>query len=165
MLTVCTSATSNYIINQKNEYWAEEDWTGTNYWQQLGAGKMVMSSAWSHLSLSSDIIFHTCINIVGWLLRYVSDINMRRGFLDKRGCIETTFRLKFEKEQEESLLLSIIPKHIASHVGDEIKKFIDKLKDEAETSRFRLIIMCCHNIIFHVGRRTQRNMKIFAMLQ
>ena len=149
MLTVCTSATSNYIINQKNEYWAEEDWTGTNYWQQLGA----------------DIIFHTCINIVGWLLRYVSDINMRRGFLDKRGCIETTFRLKFEKEQEESLLLSIIPKHIASHVGDEIKKFIDKLKDERFTSRFRLIIMCCHNIIFHVGRRTQRHMKIFAMLQ
>ena len=25
---------------------------------------------------------------------------MRRGFLDKRSCIETTFKLKYEKEQE-----------------------------------------------------------------
>jgi hypothetical protein len=32
--------------------------------------------------------------------RYVGDINMRRGFLDKRGCIETTFRLKHEKDKE-----------------------------------------------------------------
>jgi hypothetical protein len=30
----------------------------------------------------------------------VGDINMRRGFLDKRGCIETTFRLKHEKDKE-----------------------------------------------------------------
>ena len=29
-------------------------------------------------------------------------INMRRGFLDKRSCIETTFKLKYEKEQEVS---------------------------------------------------------------
>ena len=123
VLTVCTSATSNYIINSKLEAWEESDWSGTNYYQQLGA----------------DIIFHACINLVGWLLRYVSDINMRRGFLDKRGCIETTFRLKFEKKQEESLLLSIIPKHIASSVADEIKKFIDNLDHEKNTKQFRFV--------------------------
>ena len=120
VLTVCTSATSNHIINNKLEAWEESDWAGTNYYQQLGA----------------DIIFHACVNLVGWLLRYVSDINMRRGFLDKRGCIETTFRLKFEKKQEESLLLSIIPKHIASNVADEIKKFIDNLDHERQTKQF-----------------------------
>ena len=123
VLTVCTSATSNYIINSKLEAWEESDWSGTNYYQQLGA----------------DIIFHACVNLVGWLLRYVSDINMRRGFLDKRGCIETTFRLKFEKKQEESLLLSIIPKHIASSVADEIKKFIDNLDHERHTKQFRFV--------------------------
>ena len=145
-ITIVTSVISTNIITINYQDFESD---GPGYTQQLLA----------------DITFHLCVNLTGWYLRYVCDINMRRGFLDKRGCIETTFRLKFEKEQEESLLLSIIPKHIASHVGDEIKKFIDKLKDEAETSRFRLTIMCCHNIIFHVGRRTQRNMKIFAMLQ
>ena len=48
-------------------------------------------------------MFHICVNLIGWYMRYVGDINMRRGFLDKRGCIETTFRLKYEKEQEVSI--------------------------------------------------------------
>ena len=69
---------------------------------------------------------------------------MRRGFLDKRGCIETTFRLKYEKEQEENLLLSIIPKHIVAKVGEEVKNFIIKLKDNSEkermTEKFRFIV-------------------------
>ena len=61
---------------------------------------------------------------------------MRRGFLDKRGCIETTFRLKYEKEQEEGLLLSIIPKHIASQVGEEVRNFISNLKSSGVTEKF-----------------------------
>ena len=122
VLTVCTSATSNYVINDKFTSGSNsDDVIDTNYFQQLGA----------------DIIFHVCVNIIGFYLRYVSDINMRRGFLDKRGCIETTFRLKYEKEQEESLLLSIIPKHIASKVGEEVKNFIVNLKSVGVTDKFR----------------------------
>ena len=61
-------------------------------------------------------MYHLIVNLIGWFMRYVVDINMRRGFLDKRVCIETTFRLDYEKQQEENLLLSIIPKHIAKQV-------------------------------------------------
>ena len=50
--------------------------------------------------LGADIVFHICVNMIGWYIRYVGDINMRRGFLDKRTCIESTFRLTYEKEQE-----------------------------------------------------------------
>merc|ERR1719264_2457965 len=77
--------------------------------------------------LAADIIYHLCVNLIGWFVRYVVDINMRRGFLDKRVCIETTFRLDYEKQQEENLLLSIIPKHIAKQVGEEVRQFIDNL--------------------------------------
>ena len=80
-ITIVTSVISNYYINDKFENVESE---GTGYAQQLMA----------------DIMFHLCVNLTGWYLRYVCDINMRRGFLDKRGCIETTFRLKYEKEQE-----------------------------------------------------------------
>ena len=38
----------------------------------------------------------------------VSEINMRRGFLDKRSCIETTFKLKYEKEQEVSISMGFL---------------------------------------------------------
>ena len=80
--------------------------------------------------LAADIIYHLCVNLVGWFVRYVVDINMRRGFLDKRVCIETTFRLDYEKKQEENLLLSIIPKHIAKQVGQEVAQFIDQLTNQ-----------------------------------
>ncbi len=52
--------------------------------------------------LMSDAVFYASLNFVGLYVRYVGEINMRRGFLDKRGCIETTFKLKYEKEQEVS---------------------------------------------------------------
>lgn len=67
----------------------------------------------------ADVVFYATLNFVGLYVRYVGEINMRRGFLDKRGCIETTFKLKYEKEQEENLLLSIIPKHIATQVKEK----------------------------------------------
>ena len=73
---------------------------------------------WSQIG--AEIIFYLTLNFVGVYIRYVGEIFMRRGFLDKRKCIETTFKLKYEKEQEENLLLSIIPKQIATQVRDGI---------------------------------------------
>ena len=121
------TSTTNFNFDHFNSFAFQDIW-GPSYWQQLGA----------------DITFHICVNLTGFYVRYVSDINMRRGFLDKRGCIETTFRLKYEKEQEENLLLSIIPKHIVAKVGEEVKNFIIKLKDNSEkermTEKFRFIV-------------------------
>ena len=107
-ITIVTSVISNNIITINYQDFESD---GPGYTQQLMA----------------DITFHLCVNLTGWYLRYVCDINMRRGFLDKRVCIETTFRLDYEKQQEENLLLSIIPKHIAKQVGEEVRQFIDNL--------------------------------------
>ena len=74
----------------------------------------------------AEIIFYLTLNFVGVYIRYVGEIFMRRGFLDKRGCIETTFKLKYEKEQEENLLLSIIPKQIATQVRDGIWSHLER---------------------------------------
>ena len=52
------------------------------------------------LNMCADIVFLACLNLNGLYVRYVRDVSMRRGFLDKRGCIETTYRLKHEKDQE-----------------------------------------------------------------
>ena len=57
----------------------------------------------------ADLVFYISLNFVGFYLRYVNEINMRRGFLDKRSCIETTFKLKYEKEQEVSYFLACVP--------------------------------------------------------
>ena len=55
-------------------------------------------------------MFYASLNFVGYYVRYVGEINMRRGFLDKRGCIDATFKLKYEKEQE--VTKSVYPKYL-----------------------------------------------------
>ena len=55
---------------------------------------------------AADAVYYVTLNLIGFYVRYVGEINMRRGFLDKRGCIETTFKLKYEKEQEVLLLIT-----------------------------------------------------------
>lgn len=87
----------------------------------------------------ADLVFYASLNFVGFYVRYVGEINMRRGFLDKRGCIETTFKLKHEKEQVENLLLSIIPKHIATKVRDEVWSHI-RSGDSARTPFRELVV-------------------------
>ena len=72
----------------------------------------------------ADLIFLSSLNLIGFYLRYVGEINLRHGFLDKRGCIDATFKLKYEKEQEENLLLSIIPKHMATQVRESIIAYL-----------------------------------------
>ncbi len=52
--------------------------------------------------LLADLVFFLSLNAFGYYLRYVGEINMRRSFLDKQGCIVETFKLKEEKEQEVS---------------------------------------------------------------
>ena len=124
-------------------------------------------------------MFHICVNLIGWYMRYVGDINMRRGFLDKRGCIETTFRLKYEKEQEvsiqdhataneyffqENLLLSIIPKHIASQVGEEVSQFISNLTNNNITEKFRHLlsnIFFLHSTFQILVKHSLRGMTMF----
>ena len=54
----------------------------------------------------ADSVYYLTLNFIGIYVRYVGEINMRRGFLDKRGCIETTFKLKYEKEQEVCVRVS-----------------------------------------------------------
>ena len=63
---------------------------------------------------AADAVYYVTLNLIGFYVRYVGEINMRRGFLDKRGCIETTFKLKYEKEQEVLLLRGRNPEMMSS---------------------------------------------------
>ena len=92
----------------------------------------------------AEIIFHITLNFIGAYIRYVGEIFMRRGFLDKRGCIETTFKLKYEKEQEENLLLSIIPKQIATQVRDGIWAHLESTKTIDENRAFNELFVERH---------------------
>jgi len=40
------------------------------------------------------------VNGVGFYFRLVSEVILRRTFLDRRACMESTYKLNYEKEQE-----------------------------------------------------------------
>ncbi|RZC43228.1 adenylate cyclase type 2-like, partial [Asbolus verrucosus] len=73
--------------------------------------------------LGSDAIYLICINGLGIYFRYMNEIVIRRSFLDRRSCVESTYQLKFEEEQENHLMSSIIPQHIIVQVKKAITEY------------------------------------------
>ncbi|CAG9796734.1 unnamed protein product [Diatraea saccharalis] len=71
--------------------------------------------------IASDIIYHIGVNLMGIYFRLMNEIVTRRSFLDRRACVESTLRLKFVKDQEERLMLTILPEHIVSKVKHDIR--------------------------------------------
>lgn len=51
----------------------------------------------------SDVIYLLVANVFGILTKCLKEITMRRAFLDRRRCIETTIKLNYEKSQEVRL--------------------------------------------------------------
>ncbi|KAK6629112.1 hypothetical protein RUM43_002929 [Polyplax serrata] len=72
--------------------------------------------------IMSEIVFFVCVNGMGLSYRLIKEMIIRRAFLDRRACVEFTTKLNYEKEQEEQLLLSILPWHIATRVREDIRK-------------------------------------------
>ncbi|KAK4311120.1 hypothetical protein Pmani_017353 [Petrolisthes manimaculis] len=64
------------------------------------------------------------VNLVGVYWKFMSEVAFRRAFLDKRGHLESKFKLDAEKKQEETLLLSVLPKNLMGRVKDDFRKMI-----------------------------------------
>jgi adenylate cyclase 2 len=53
----------------------------------------------------------TC-NLFGLCHRYLTDAHQKKTYHNTMRCIEARLRLEREKEQQETLILSVIPAHI-----------------------------------------------------
>lgn len=67
-----------------------------------------------------------CVNVVGVYWRFMSEVAFRRAFLDKRGNLESKFKLDAEKKREETLLLSVLPKNIMQQVKADFRNMIGR---------------------------------------
>lgn len=76
------------------------------------------------MCVDAAILF--CINLLGIYWRFMSEVAFRRAFLDKRGSLESKFKVEAEKKQEESLLLSILPKNIMQQVKADFRNMIER---------------------------------------
>ena len=57
-------------------------------------------------------IFYIACNLFGFCHRYLTDAHQETTYQNTMRCIEARLRLEREKEQQETLILSVIPAHI-----------------------------------------------------
>uniref|UniRef100_A0A8C7Z5Q7 Adenylate cyclase type 2 n=1 Tax=Oryzias sinensis TaxID=183150 RepID=A0A8C7Z5Q7_9TELE len=86
-----------------------------------------------HLSMVSDqmepilanVIIFMCGNMAGAYHKHLMEIALKQTYQDTCNCIKSPIKLEFEKRQQERLLLSLLPAHIARVMKAEI---IQRLK-------------------------------------
>ncbi|XP_020717868.1 adenylate cyclase type 8 isoform X2 [Ceratitis capitata] len=83
----------------------------------------------------SEGIFMACVNMLGLFFRLTREVAIRTTFLDKRQCVEETLVLRAARDQEKSLLLSIIPAQIANKIEEDVKMRIEHLKKSKKCRR------------------------------
>ncbi|XP_067124344.1 adenylate cyclase type 2-like [Centruroides vittatus] len=79
------------------------------------------------LRIAADVTFYVIIISVCLCIKFLLEIINRRAFLDRRECFESKFTFDYEKDQEEQLLLSILPRHIAIQVREDIRRVLKSL--------------------------------------
>ncbi|CAF0808251.1 unnamed protein product [Adineta ricciae] len=74
-------------------------------------------------------LFFVACNLFGLCHRYLTDAHQKKTYHNTMRCIEARIRLECEKEQQETLILSVIPAHIALSMKSEMLR---KVKDTAK---------------------------------
>ncbi|XP_061570992.1 adenylate cyclase type 3-like [Cololabis saira] len=90
--------------------------------------------------LLANIMIYVCTITVGVMSYYMADRKHRKAFLEARQSLEVKLNLEEQSQQQERLLLSILPKHIA----DEMLQDMKKEPSQKEMQQFNTMYMYRH---------------------
>ncbi|XP_036405766.1 adenylate cyclase type 3-like isoform X2 [Megalops cyprinoides] len=90
--------------------------------------------------LVANIVIYLCAMTVGIMSYYMADRKYRKAFLEARQSLEVKLNLEEQSQQQEGLLLSILPKHIA----DEMLQGMKKEASQKEMQQFNTMYMYRH---------------------
>ncbi|XP_055628453.1 adenylyl cyclase X E [Toxorhynchites rutilus septentrionalis] len=82
------------------------------------------------LKVATEFIYFLCLNLFGLHFRLINEAAIRRTFLDRRELVEGNLLLKFARNQEKELLLSILPEHTAELMEKDIRAMIEKMRHD-----------------------------------
>ncbi|XP_068458170.1 adenylate cyclase type 5 [Clinocottus analis] len=82
----------------------------------------VMNDADSFLwkQVVSNVLIFSCTNIVGVCTHYPAEGSQRQAFQETRECIQARLHSQRENQQQERLLLSVLPRHVAMEMKADI---------------------------------------------
>lgn len=67
--------------------------------------------------------------MIGFQITFLLEIAIRRTFLNHKYCIQSTYKLNYEKEQQEQLLRSCFPQHLIEQIRAEIRESIARISN------------------------------------
>ncbi|XP_036386383.1 adenylate cyclase type 6-like [Megalops cyprinoides] len=70
--------------------------------------------------LSANVLIFLCTNIIGICTHYPAEVSQRQAFQETRGYIQARLHLQRENQQQERLLLSVLPTHVAMEMKADI---------------------------------------------
>ncbi|XP_030625653.1 adenylate cyclase type 6 [Chanos chanos] len=70
--------------------------------------------------LSANALIFLCTNIIGICTHYPAEVSQRQAFQETRGYIQARLHLQRENQQQERLLLSVLPRHVAMEMKADI---------------------------------------------
>ncbi|XP_031421655.1 adenylate cyclase type 6 isoform X2 [Clupea harengus] len=70
--------------------------------------------------LSANILIFLCTNLIGICTHYPAEVSQRQAFKETRGYIQARLHLQRENQQQERLLLSVLPRHVAMEMKADI---------------------------------------------
>jgi hypothetical protein len=83
----------------------------------------------------ADSFFYFFSAIFGLYMTFLLEIAIRRAFMNHRSCVESTFKLDYEQEQQEQLLNSCLPRHLTDKVRSDIRELISKIARQEKIPR------------------------------
>ncbi|KAM9354065.1 adenylate cyclase type 3 [Pholidichthys leucotaenia] len=93
--------------------------------------------------LFANMMLYLCAAIVGVMSFYMADRKYRTAFLEARQSLEVKLTLEDQSTQQEDLLLSILPKHIADEMLQGMKNEANQ-KDVQQQQQFNTMYMYRH---------------------
>ncbi|XP_032598673.2 adenylyl cyclase X E isoform X2 [Drosophila grimshawi] len=81
-------------------------------------------------SILNEAIYLSSVNCLGIFFRLMRDIALRTTFLDRRQYVEENLLLRYARDQERTLLLSILPAQIADRLQEDVRNRIERSKQQ-----------------------------------
>ncbi|XP_077366742.1 adenylate cyclase type 3 [Festucalex cinctus] len=99
--------------------------------------------------LLANVMLYLCAAAVGVVSYYMSDRKYRTAFLEARQSLEVKLTLEEQSTQQEELLLSILPKHIADEMLQGLKNQaneneVQQLQKQKQQQQFNTMYMYRH---------------------
>ncbi|XP_052001580.1 adenylate cyclase type 8 [Xyrauchen texanus] len=77
--------------------------------------------------LLAKALLYMCMNTAGLFIHYLSDRAQRQAFLETRRCIEGRVTMERENQRQERLVMSILPRFIATEMISDMTALDDEL--------------------------------------